>query len=98
SNMTRPTHCSPPCHYCGACGSGCDTASFFNSADHLLPFALQTGRLEVRSHSVGAAILIDGNGLAKGVQYFDRVTGGEQQVLGKVVVLGASTVDSTRIL
>ena len=80
------------------CGSGCDTASFFNSADHLLPFALQTGRLEIRSNAVAARVLVDGNGLAKGVQYFDRVTGAEQQVLGKVVVLGASTVDSTRIL
>ena len=98
ANMTKPTHGFPPCHYCGACGSGCDTASFFNSADHLLPFALQTGRLEIRSNAVGARILVDGNGLAKGVQYFDRATGAEQQVLGKVVVLGASTVDSTRIL
>jgi len=32
------------------------------------------------------------------VQYFDRRTGAERRVLGKVVVLGASTVDSTRIL
>jgi choline dehydrogenase-like flavoprotein len=32
------------------------------------------------------------------VQYFDRRTGAEQQVRGKVVVLGASCVDSTRIL
>ena len=47
---------------------------------------------------MAARVLVDDNGLAKGVQYFDRVTGAEQQVLGKVVVVGASTVDSTRIL
>src|SRR5262245_17816229 len=98
ANMTRPTRGFPACHYCGACGSGCDTASFFNSADHLLPFAVQTGRLEIRSNAVAARVLVDDNGLAKGVQYFDRRTGAEQQVLGKVVVVGASTVDSTRIL
>src|SRR5262245_50196688 len=95
ANMTRPTRGFPACHYCGACGSGCDTASFFNSADHLLPFALQSGRLEIRSNAVAARILVDDKGLAKGVQYFDRQSGAEQQVLGKVVVLGASTVDST---
>jgi choline dehydrogenase-like flavoprotein len=98
ANMTRPVKGFPQCHYCGACGSGCDTASFFNSADHLLPFAVETGRLEIRSNAVAARILVDDNGLAKGVQYFDRRTGAERQVLAKVVVLGASTVDSTRIL
>ena len=48
ANMTRPTRGFPACHYCGNCGAGCDTASFFCSADHLLPFAMQTGRLEIR--------------------------------------------------
>ena len=88
----------PACHYCGDCGDGCDTASFFNSADHLLPFALKTGKLEIRSNAVAARILVDDKGRAKGVQYFDRKTGAERQVLGKVVVVGASCVDSTRIL
>ena len=45
----------PPCHYCGNCGAGCDTASFFCSADHLLPFALKTGTLEIRSNAVVGA-------------------------------------------
>ena len=98
ANMTKRTRGFPPCHYCGRCGSGCDTASFFCSADHLLPFALKTGHLEIRSNAVVGRILVDDQGLAKGVQYFDRQTGAEQQVLGKVVVLGASCVDSTRIL
>ena len=98
ANMTRPTRGFPACHYCGACGRGCDTASFFNSADHLLPFALKTGKLEVRSNAVAARILVDDRGLAKGVQYFDRKTGAEREVRGKVVVVGASCVDSTRLL
>lgn len=98
ANMTRPTNGFPPCHHCGNCGAGCDTASFFCSADHLLPAALRTGRLEIRSNAVVGRILTDANGLAKGVQYFDRQTGVEQQVLAKVIVLGASCVDSTRIL
>lgn len=98
ANMTRPTRGFPACHYCGNCGRGCDTASFFNSADHLLPFALKTGKLEIRSNAVAARLLVNEQGLAKGVQYFERKTGVERQVLGRVVVLGASCVDSTRIL
>jgi choline dehydrogenase-like flavoprotein len=98
ANMTRPVRGFPPCHYCGNCGAGCDTASFFCSADHLLPEAFATGRLEIRSNAVVARILTDENGLANGVQYFDRETGAERQALAKVVVVGASCVDSTRIL
>jgi choline dehydrogenase-like flavoprotein len=98
ANMTRPTRGFPACHYCGNCGAGCDTASFFCSADHLLPFALETGKLTIRSNAVVARILTGENGLADGVQYFDRRTGAEQQARAKVVVVGASCVDSTRIL
>jgi len=98
ANRTRPLGGFPACHYCGNCGAGCDTASFFCSADHLLPAALKTGRLEIRSNAVVARILTGENGLATGVQYFDRQTGAERQAFAKVVVLGASCVDSTRIL
>jgi choline dehydrogenase-like flavoprotein len=98
ANMTRATRGFAPCHYCGRCSEGCSTASFFNSADHLLPFALATGKLDLRSNAVAARVLVDDRGLAKGVQYFDRKTGAERQVLAKVVVVGASAMDSTRLL
>jgi len=98
ANFTRPHRGFPPCHYCGACGQGCDTGSFFNSADHLIPQALETGNLEIRANAVVARILVDANGRASAVQYFDRKTGAEQQVKARVVVLGASAMDSTRIL
>jgi choline dehydrogenase-like flavoprotein len=47
---------------------------------------------------VAARILTDDRGQASGVQYFDRKTGREEVVRGKVVVVGASCVDSTRLL
>jgi choline dehydrogenase-like flavoprotein len=99
ANMTKSVHGSAPCHYCGGCGRGCDTASFFCSADHLLPPALDTKKLTVRSNAVAARVLVDDNtGLANGVQYFDRISGAEQRVYGKVIIVAASCVDSTRIL
>lgn len=98
ANMTRATRGFPACHYCGNCGAGCDTASFFCSADHLLPFALKTGRLRIRTNAVAARILTGSDGRARGVQYFDRNTGAEREALAKVVVVAASCVDSTRLL
>jgi choline dehydrogenase-like flavoprotein len=98
ANRTRPLHGYPACHYCGNCGAGCDTGSFFCSADHLLPDAIKTGKLELRSNAVVARVLVNDKGLAEGVQYFDRVTGREERVYAKVVVMGASAVDTTRIL
>jgi len=98
ANRTKPLCGYPACHYCGNCGAGCDTGSFFCSADHLLPDAIKSGKLELRSNAVVARVLVDDNGLANGVQYFDRVSGKEERVYGKVVVMGASAVDTTRIL
>ena len=96
--LTRAHRGFPPCHHCGSCGLGCGTASFFNTADHLIPYALKTGNLEMVTNAVVARILVNDKGLANGVQYFDRHTGEERKVLGKVIVLGASCMDSTRIL
>ena len=98
ANLTRAHRGFPPCHYCGACGSGCRTSSFFSSSHHLIPFALETGNLEIISNAVVARILVDDGARASGVQYFDRHSGMEQQVRGRVIVVGASCMDSTRIL
>jgi len=96
--LTRNHNGFPKCHFCGNCGSGCDTSSFFNAGDYLITPALKTGKLEVRSNAVAARILVDKEGRASGVQYFDRQSKQETQVRGRVVVMGASCIDSTRIL
>src|SRR5580658_10139227 len=84
--FTREHRGFPPCRYCGSsCRLGCDTASFFNSADHLIPDALATGRLTIRTNAVAARILADDRGLANGVQYFDRWTKEERVVRGRVI-------------
>ena len=99
ANLTRPHRGRAACHYCGDCGSGCTTGSFFNTAQHLIPESLRTGKLKIISNAVAARILVDPKtGLANGVQYFHRKTKQEYQVKARVVVLGASCIDSTRIL
>jgi choline dehydrogenase-like flavoprotein len=96
--LTRPHNGFPACHYCGACGRGCDISAFFNSSDYLIEPAFKTKRLQVIDNAVVARILTDDKGLANRVQYFDRASGEEHIVYGKRIIVGASCVDSTRIL
>ncbi len=86
------------CHYCGACGKGCDIGAFFNSRDYLLEDAFATGKLELRENAIVSHVLTDEDGAASGVRYFERLTGAERTVAAKRVVVAASAVDSTRIL
>src|SRR5579863_2567930 len=72
--LTRPHNGHPSCHYCGACGSGCDVGAFFNASDYLVDPALRTGRLEVLDNAVVSRVLVNDRGLASGVQYFHRHT------------------------
>lgn len=96
--LTKPHNGHPACHYCGSCGKGCDVGAFFNASDYLMEPALATGRVKVVDNAVVARVLVDGRGLASGVQFFDRHTGAEHTVRARVVVVAASCIDSTRIL
>lgn len=87
------------CHFCGNCGDGCDVGAMFNSLSSTLPAAEATGRMTLRPNSIVRHIIVDTNtGKARGVAFVDRVTGRELEAHAKVVVLAASTLESTRIL
>ncbi len=87
------------CHYCGTCGRGCDVGAMFNSPTGLLAPANDTGKLTLRSDAVVREVLLDAKtGKAKGVRFIDRTSKKDYEALGKVVILGASTLESTRIL
>jgi choline dehydrogenase-like flavoprotein len=87
------------CHYCGNCGRGCDVGAMFNSLVSTLPVAQATGRMTIRTNSVVRHITVDTKtGKAKGVAFVDRVTHQEQEAFARVVVIAASTLESTRIL
>lgn len=96
--LTKDHNGHPKCHFCGACGSGCDVGAFFNSSDYLIEPAMKTGKLRIIDNAVAARILVGSDGLASGVQYFDRFTKEERRIMAKRVVVAASAVDSTRIL
>ena len=87
------------CHYCGNCGDGCDVGAMFNSLSSTLPVAEATGRMTLRTNSIVRHVIVDTNtGKAKGIAFVDRVTREEREAFAKVIVLAASTLESTRIM
>src|SRR5260370_24348187 len=86
-------------YYCGHGGDGCDVNAIFSSIASTLPLAAATGRLTLRPNSIVRHIVTDRNtGKAKAVAFVDRVTRQEYEAEAKVIVLAASTLESTRIL
>ncbi len=100
--LTRPLKGQPhraPCHYCGHCSHGCDVNAMFSSISSTLPAAEATGRYTLRPNSIVRKVLVDPNtGKARGLSVIDRESRQDFEIAAKAVVLGASTLESTRIL
>ena len=88
----------PACHYCGECGRGCDVRARFSSLDVIVPKLKKFPNFTLRTNAVAHQVLVDDNGLAKGVSFFDAVTKQHYELGSRAVVLAASTVESGRIL
>ena len=86
----------------GACSrraGGCDIHAAFDSPTGLIYPAQDTGRLTLRTNAVVREVMVDpATGKASGVAFSDAETGKSYEVKAKAVVLGASTLESTRIL
>jgi choline dehydrogenase-like flavoprotein len=97
--LTRPLNGRQACHYCGPCEQGCITFSYFSSPFTTLKAAGATGRLTLITDAVASHITTDQKtGKASGVAYIDRTTRQPREVKATVVVLCASTLESTRLL
>ncbi|HEX4950747.1 MAG TPA: GMC family oxidoreductase [Blastocatellia bacterium] len=88
----------PSCHYCGACGNGCDVRARFSSLDVIIPKLQTRKNFTLRTHAVAHQVLVDNNGNARGVSFFDANTKQHYEIAAKAVVLAASTVESGRIM
>lgn len=97
--VTKPHNGRQPCHYCGPCEQGCITHSYYNSPTTTLKAALETGNCDLVTDAVASHVTRDRRtGRASGIAYLDRSTRAPREVRGKVVVLCASTLESTRLL
>jgi choline dehydrogenase-like flavoprotein len=75
------------------------TGQLASSVNRMLPDALQTGKLAIVSNAVVRQITTDRNtGLANGAVFIDRRSKQEFHANARVVVVGASCLESTRLL
>jgi choline dehydrogenase-like flavoprotein len=97
--LSKPYDNRLACHYCGACNFGCDTASRFSTLEVLFPKLAKMRNFTLRTNAAVHKVLLDGStGKARGVSFIDTTNKLEYEAYGKSVVLGASMVESIRIL
>jgi choline dehydrogenase-like flavoprotein len=86
----------------GACQrrtGGCDIHAAFDSPTGLIYPAMDTGNLTLRTNSTAHEVLVDPRtGRARGVAFVDSVSRKSLEAKAKVVVLAASTLESTRLM
>ncbi|MEI9997406.1 MAG: GMC family oxidoreductase [Rhizomicrobium sp.] len=96
--LTQPLGDRPACLYATYCYRGCSIRANFQSTTVLLPPAVATGNLEIRTNSFVHKVLVGQEGRATGVAIIDRKTGQRYTARAKAVVLAASACESARIL
>lgn len=95
--LTKALNGRQACHYCGPCEQGCSTFSYYSSPWTTIAAAQKTGRLTLVTDAVASHVLMK-DGKASGIGYIDRTTRQAKEVKAKVIVLCASTLESTRLL
>ncbi len=90
------------CYGRGACNrhaGGCDIHAAFDSPTGLIYPAMDTGHLSLRTNSTVYEVTVDKNtGKASGVSFIDTETGKTYQAKGRTVILGASTLETARLM
>ena len=87
-----------PCHYCRHCMDGCEVGAIATSVNAILPDALATGRLTLRTNALVRRIDVDGEGRASGVTFVDRVTRRDHSIRARFVVVGCGAIETPRLL
>ena len=96
--LTRSLNGRAACLYATPCSYGCSIRANFQSTTVLLPPALATGKLAIRTNALVHRVELGANGKATGVAYVDRKTGKQREARAKAVVLSAGAAESARIL
>ena len=88
----------PPCMRCRwCCGFACEVDAKCGTHNTVIPRALATGNCELRTECVAKEILLDGQGRARGVAYFDARDRMELQT-ADIVVVSCGAIESARLL
>jgi choline dehydrogenase-like flavoprotein len=86
------------CHYCGHCMDVCDVRAIWSSDVTVIPEALATGKLTLRLNALARQVLVNDQGIVTGVSIIDRVTGKEEEIRARIVVVSCASIESVRLL
>ena len=86
------------CFWATPCGRGCSIKANFQSTTVLIPPALATGNLDIRTDAMVREVTTDARGRATGVHYVDKRSGEDRHAKAGLVILAASACESARIL
>ena len=95
---TVPYNGRPGCMRCRwCCGFACECNAKCGTQNTVIPTALATGNCELRTRCIVAAILLDGRGRARAVEYIDEHNRRQTQTADLVIVSGGA-IESARLL
>jgi choline dehydrogenase-like flavoprotein len=86
------------CFWATPCGRGCSIGANFQSPTVLIPPALATGNLTIRTNAMVYEVVTNKEGNAEGVSFIDKLTGEQETVMARAVVLAASGCETARIM
>ncbi len=86
------------CFWATNCVRGCSIRANFQSTTVLIPAALATGNLDIITDAMVREVIIGPDGRATGVHYIDKTTRRDAVAKARVVILAASSCETTRIL
>lgn len=104
AHLTKPTELHlkqgrGQCQSRDLCARGCPYGGYFSSVSATLPWAMKTGNLAIRPHSVVHSIIYDEKkGKASGVMVVDAITKETIEFKARVIFVNAACLNSNLIL
>jgi len=99
SVLTRPVNNERgACFFCAQCNRGCQIYADFSAGTVLLKPAIKKGNVDLYTYAMVRKVTTNDEGEATGVSYVSKVDMQEYKLKARVVVLGASACESSRIM
>lgn len=99
SMLTRPINNERGvCFFCNQCNRACQAYADFSAGTCLVHPAMKKGKVDLFTYSMVRKVTTDDTGKATGVSFVSKVDMKEYKLKSRVVVLGASACESSRIL
>ncbi|GAB2612411.1 GMC family oxidoreductase [Belliella aquatica] len=86
------------CFFCAQCNRACQAYADFSSGTCLLHPAMKKGKVDLYTNSMVRKVTTDDSGKATGVSFISKMDMKEYKLKARVVVLGASACESSRIM